>query len=525
MAGGNPGVRQLLAGGADRVQQGVDSFFTNYLRNTTTDQEILDFYGDGKIVGRKGKLDRESAFEELKSDDFHRLADQRPRGERALPANRTVVDMPGAVNPASGRPWQLRFSSDPFDRGTGGTPTLAASRFAADFRVPLTGSRDYGFEVSPNVEDVRGNEISRIVNDPGMYRDRGAAIRARDAGLPPSEWGKLWGGAQENINAYQGMESGVLRQNGEMDTPESWRKKGYETPQGLKNQVLGAFKEQIMKAEKPFGSVSQLTPIPEDPETLRPGGDVNWRANLYEKEGLAGPRTKVTIPGAYGPMSNDVQYFVRGNERLLPIQPLSEFIADKWEARPSAVGGEPAPDFTPFQKAIGTRNFLIGRNILEGRGSLGAPVRATRGAAAALAESPGGALAGAALAATNPEVARQVERGRYRQAARTVARDTALGAVAEAGIRAATPLVQRYAPAVARVAAPVARVAAPVAVGAALFNQGRTGSLTNVLVDKASRQVPGLRSNPQTDLGRRAGNELMYVFNQIRRGRTPYMGR
>ena len=36
------------------VRQKVDDFFTNYLRSTTSDQEILDFYGEGNIVGRKG---------------------------------------------------------------------------------------------------------------------------------------------------------------------------------------------------------------------------------------------------------------------------------------------------------------------------------------------------------------------------------------------------------------------------------------------------------------------------------------
>jgi hypothetical protein len=37
-----------------KAQQKVDNFLTNYLRNTTTDQEILDYYGEGNIVGRKG---------------------------------------------------------------------------------------------------------------------------------------------------------------------------------------------------------------------------------------------------------------------------------------------------------------------------------------------------------------------------------------------------------------------------------------------------------------------------------------
>ena len=35
-------------------RQKVDNFLTDYLRNTTSDQEILDFYGEGNIIGRKG---------------------------------------------------------------------------------------------------------------------------------------------------------------------------------------------------------------------------------------------------------------------------------------------------------------------------------------------------------------------------------------------------------------------------------------------------------------------------------------
>jgi hypothetical protein len=39
-----------------KLRQKADEFLTNYLRDTTTDQEILDFYGEGNIIGRKGQL-------------------------------------------------------------------------------------------------------------------------------------------------------------------------------------------------------------------------------------------------------------------------------------------------------------------------------------------------------------------------------------------------------------------------------------------------------------------------------------
>jgi hypothetical protein len=57
-------------------------------------------------------------------------------------------------------------------------------------------------------------------------------------------------------------------------------------------------------------------------------------------------------------------------------------------------------------------------------------------------------------------------------------------------------------------------VAAPLA-GAALFNQGRSGSL----LDKTLRSIP---STKNTDAGRSAWNELQYMGGQIMRGRVPY---
>ena len=157
------------------------------------------------------------------------------------------------------------------------------------------------------------------------------------------------------------------------------------------------------------------------------------------------------------------------------------------------------------------------------------------GGADLLRRNARGAVTGAALSAANPEVAKQVERGQYGRAAETVGRDVVGGAVAEAALRRAAPAVARAAPAVARIAAPVLSAAAPVlnaatpvVAGAALFNQGRTGSLTDVLARKVSRVIPGLKPDPETDLGRRAGNfltnETAYAFGQLRSGKLPYSG-
>jgi hypothetical protein len=200
---------------------------------------------------------------------------------------------------------------------------------------------------------------------------------------------------------------------------------------------------------------------------------------------------------------------------LLPIQPYTEFFEG---SAPSVVGKEPAPDFTSFQKGIGTRNYLIGRNILQGRGELGQVFRPATGA-----------VVGAASSLLNPEVAKAVEKDQYGDAASAVARDVATGAITEAGIRAATPVARQFVPGLVRAAAPLVRLAGPVGVGAALLSQGQKGSLTDVITRKAAENpipfTPRVKPDPKTDVGRRTGNEFLYMLSQFRKGRIPYTGK
>ena len=151
------------------------------------------------------------------------------------------------------------------------------------------------------------------------------------------------------------------------------------------------------------------------------------------------------------------------------------------------------------------------------------PVTASlKGASELIRDNPRGALLGASTSLLNPEVAKAVEKDRYGDAASAVARDVATGAITEAGIRAATPIAKKFVPGLVRAAAPVARFAGPVGVGATLFSQGQTGSLLDVLARKAANVAP---ADSKTDLGRRAGNEFLYMLNQFRQGKTPYTGK
>lgn len=55
--------------------------------------------------------------------------------------------------------------------------------------------------------------------------------------------------------------------------------------------------------------------------------------------------------------------------------------------------------------------------------------------------------------------------------------------------------------------------AGAVGMGAALFNQGRSGSA----LDKAVQKLPGIKANPKTDLGARASRAIMNAFKKKKR--------
>lgn len=201
-------------------------------------------------------------------------------------------------------------------------------------------------------------------------------------------------------------------------------------------------------------------------------------------------------------------------------------VSDRLSLRRQAERGiEAAREKAPRMDRIGTPpaiEEMYGRVYDNTYFSADPVTAAVKGGMGLARENLTGLAAGAAMAATNPGVASSVERGDYGKAAKSVARDTALGAATEAGVRAIAPVVHRVAPAAVRVAGPALRAAGPIGAGVALFDQGRTGSLTDVVTKKAAKYVPGLRPDPKTDLGRKAGNELMYMFNSLRRGRLPY---
>jgi hypothetical protein len=147
-------------------------------------------------------------------------------------------------------------------------------------------------------------------------------------------------------------------------------------------------------------------------------------------------------------------------------------------------------------------------------------------------KNPYGTAGGAALTLLNDEVAKALAKDDYKGAGIAAAKDVLGGAAVEAGLKnVATPALQRAAPGVAARVIPAVTTAArygiPAAVGAGLFSQGRTGSALDILANKASTVVPGLKPQPETDVGRRAGrtisNEARYVINSLLQNRVPYL--
>lgn len=346
------------------ISQRVDDALTNYLRNTTTDQEIKDFYGEGNIVGRKGIPATDAELLTAIEQSNRSASNLRPTLERehfsvggidqSRGYDKTTRDIPGAIDRQTGRPWQMTFGELPKDFGSSSL-TPAAKQYLSDFRIPQNAGSDFSFDTGPNIADRIETDIKQAQADYDFEspRDPELAKKRFDAAVDKAR------SQSPNIEGF----------SGKPQTPQTWIERGYATskPVDFKNKTLEAFKNRILEAQGPFGGVSTLTPV----EQLG-ASNPDWRSDLYEKTGLAGPQSSQSYNSGYGGGERIVQRFTTGKESLLPLQPYTEFFQSvSGETKPSVLGTEPAPDFTRFQQTVGPRNYLLGRNILQGRGSLG----------------------------------------------------------------------------------------------------------------------------------------------------------
>ena len=460
------------------IGQRVDDALTRYLRNTTTDQEILDFYGEGNIVGRKGipssraeLLNQVYASRSL-NDSPLRPTSARPDFavggiDQEIGYDYRTSDLPDTLDPKSKRAWQMTFGELPKDFGSSQL-TPAAKQFLEDFRVPQKTGSDFSFATGPNIKDRIDYETAQLVEDP-TYKRRPELL-------------------QERLSEVRGQSPEIGAFSGQPQTPRTWKERGYisQAPENLKANVLRAFKDKIFDAQGPFGGVSTLTPVRQSSAT-----NPDWRADLYEKAGLAGPISEQPFASGYGGGTKDVQRFTTGNERLLPLQPYTEFIDDYDATKPSALGTEPAPDFTPLQKQFGTRNYLIARNLLQGRGIVDNP--ALRRAAKS------GLTVGAADFIPSREAIRDFYSGDYGSGAKRMATDVAMGVPLTVG----TGLAAAAFPAVA--SSPLLPAAGTYLVGKAGYDAAdeavtqQTGeSIRDKVGHTLNKFAPGVLGTPST---------------------------
>lgn len=134
----------------------------------------------------------------------------------------------------------------------------------------------------------------------------------------------------------------------------------------------------------------------------------------------------------------------------------------------------------------------------------------------------GGALAGLALGLMDEEVARQIEANDPGAAAARVATNVVAGGAVGDVARNITAAALRNSPATAARVSRMAGLLAPVVLGAGLFLQGKEGSPFETIVRKVSEATPGMKPDPQTDVGKKAANEAQYILRSLLGGRIPY---
>ena len=217
----------------------------------------------------------------------------------------------------------------------------------------------------------------------------------------------------------------------------------------------------------------------------------------------------------YGPVTrNGSQYlYITPEGNAVPLQP---------GHAASPLVGMNAPDLEGTIRTVQDRTKLSERAYYSMD-----PISA---AATSARELGKGAVGGAAFSLLNDEVAKQIANDNYGAAGKAFATDIGTGMAVDAALQGGSQLLRKAAPSVAARALPLAGAAASVALpamtGAALFNQGRSGSALDTLVNKSAKYIPGLKANPETDLGRRAGsaiaNESGYVLRSLLQGKLPY---
>jgi hypothetical protein len=122
----------------------------------------------------------------------------------------------------------------------------------------------------------------------------------------------------------------------------------------------------------------------------------------------------------------------------------------------------------------------------------------------------GAAIGGVSASLADPDAIADAMEGNYRGAAENVTAGVFGGAALQNILKVMPAGIQSLAGKVT-----------PVLTGAQLFAEGRDGSATQRIVNKAADFTPGLKADPETDIGKRAGDFLVNQFNSFRNSIRP----
>jgi hypothetical protein len=257
--------------------------------------------------------------------------------------------------------------------------------------------------------------------------------------------------------------------------------------------------------------------------------------------------TAVPFTKGYKPFDlNDPSSFRNTDpEKIKTLFQIQQEPSDKFNYLITPGAGEPEVLSRPSAKYLVEDKLKLPFNQREMRGNVQLvklrqlygldPVgAAVLGGTTLIKENPTGKTLGVAASLLDPDLPKAIKKDDYTKATKIVARDVLGGAAIEGVAKTGLPIAGRYLPQLTPViqtgGAVLSRVS-PALTGAAIFTQGQDGSLSDIVTQKAAEnQIPFLPSNnpnPETDIGARSGkaimNESKYIFNNLLKGRIPYM--
>jgi hypothetical protein len=195
-------------------------------------------------------------------------------------------------------------------------------------------------------------------------------------------------------------------------------------------------------------------------------------------------------PQEFGSLGDDTLKFTRRSPAPVPDQLRGRVSIDPQVNRLFRASGNNYLGTLPIPDPLTTTRMAVQNKLGVGLGAVGGVI-------------------------ADPEAIADALEGDYKGAAENIATGAVTGGIAQTALSMAPAAVQQTAGKVV-----------PVLAGASLFAEGREGSATHRIVNKAAEFVPGLKADPETDIGKRTfdalRNEVSYIRNKLSQGVLPY---